>query len=189
MNGTTLTQKFDLLAQEVINEAETYGFNIKNLPHVNDYQTDIRSDLNFSQMFTELNKKICSCLYWFEVETLGKCSDLRDLLDQNRELLKSNARTVPARNNNNDSNILYVGIRRGGIRKRDQLTNIAGRIAIHMGYYVKGSTQGLQLIHWSNNLDCKINLKVVEFENLPNDYLNTIEKIVAYKLKPLCGKH
>jgi hypothetical protein len=189
MDSTILIEKFDSLAQEVIEKAEIYTFNLKDLPNVNNYQTDIRSDLNFSQMFAELNKKLSSCLYWFEVETLDHCSNLRDLLDQNRELLKSNYRTVPARNSNTNSNVLYVGIRRGGIRKRDQLTNIAGRIAIHLGYYIKGSTQGLQLIHWSNNLDCKVNIKVVQFNDLPNDYLNTIEKIVAYKLKPLCGKH
>ncbi|MBK0368665.1 hypothetical protein [Flavobacterium agrisoli] len=189
MNSNILSEKFERIAQDVINEAEIYSFNIKDLPHINNYQTDIRSDLNFIEIFSELNKKIHNCLYWFEVETPDKCGKLKDLLDTNRENLKLNLRTVPSKNNNCNSNVLYVGIRRGGIRKRDQLSNIAGRISIHLGYYVKGSTQGLQLIHWSNKLDCVVKLHVVEFNDLPNDYLNTIEKIIAFKLKPLCGKH
>ncbi|MFH7010522.1 hypothetical protein ACHRV5_01550 [Flavobacterium sp. FlaQc-52] len=95
MDITILIEKFDSLAQEVINKAETYSFNIKDLPHVNNYETDIRNDLNFSLMFVALNKKLSSCLYWFEVETLEHCSNLQNLLDQNRELLKSNLRRCP----------------------------------------------------------------------------------------------
>lgn len=69
--------------------------------------------------------------------------------------------------------------------QRDQLTNIEGRIAIHLGYYAKGSTRGLQLSHWRGDSNCTVNLKVVEFIGLPDDYVNTIEKITAYKLKPI----
>lgn len=63
MNSTILIEKFDSLAQEVINKAETYTFNIKDLPHVNNYETDIRSDLNFSHIFAALNTKLSNCLY------------------------------------------------------------------------------------------------------------------------------
>lgn len=189
MKNDILKDKFDQLAEEVINQAETFTFNLKDLPDINNYQTDIRKDLNFTQIFDALDKKINNCIYWFEAETNHHCNNLQVLLNENRELLSLNFRTVPVKNSNTDSNILYVGIRRGGQRKRDHLSNISGRIAIHLGYYDKGSTQGLQLIHWAKNVDCKIHLKVVEFEDLPNDYLNTIEKILAFKLKPLCGKH
>jgi hypothetical protein len=189
MNSNILKKKFDQLAQDVINEAETYTFNIKDLPELNNYQTNIRADLKFSEMFSSLDQKLNNCLYWFEVETNGHCTNLQNLLNESRETLKTNFRTIPVKNSNLDSNVLYVGIRRGGQRQRDRLSNISGRICIHLGYYDKGSTQGLQLIHWAKDVDCNINLKVVEFEDLPNDYLNTIEKIIAFKLKPLCGKH
>jgi len=189
MKSDILKSKFDKLAQEVINEAETFTFNLKDLPDLNNYKTDIRKDLNFTQIFEILDKKSKNCIYWFEVESTNHCENLQVLLNENRESLLVNFRTVPVRNSNTNSNILYVGIRRGGRRQRDNLSNISGRIITHLGYYDKGSTQGLQLIHWAKDIDCKINLKVVEFEDLPNDYLNTIEKIIAFKLKPMCGKH
>lgn len=189
MNSDLLKSKFDQLAQEVINEAETYSFNIKDLPDLNNYKTNIRTELKFIEMFKSLDDKLNNCLYWFEVESSIHCTNLQILLNESRDALRINFRTVPAKNKNLESNVLYVGIRRGGQRKRDLLSNISGRICIHLGYYDKGSTQGLQLIHWAKDVDCNINLKVVQFEALPNDYLNTIEKIIAFKLKPLCGHH
>ena len=115
--------------------------------------------------------------------------ELNTLLDNNREKLSNQYRVIPPKNKNQDSNVLYVGIRRGGVRKRDQLSNLSGRIVQHLGYYERGSTQGLQLVHWCKGLDFDINLNVVELENLPNDYLNVVEKILSYHLKPLCGRH
>lgn len=189
MNSSILKYKFDKLAQEVINEAEIFTFNLKDLPDINNYDTNIRTNINFTNIFIALDKKLNNCIYWFETKTNDHCNNLQIILNENRESLGINLRTIPVRNNNTNTNVLYVGIRRGGQRKKDKLSNISGRIAIHLGYYHKGSTQGLQLIHWAKNIDCEITLKVVEFEDLPNDYLNTIEKIIAYKLKPMCGKH
>ena len=189
MKCNILKEKFDKLAQEIINEAESFTFNIKDLPEINNYQTNIRKESNFTEIFIRLDQKLNSCIYWFETENNNDCKDLQKLLNDNREKLITNLRTVPVKNCNTNTNILYVGIRRGGQRKKDKLSNISGRICIHLGYYHKGSTQGLQLIHWAKNINCKINLKVVEFEDLPNEYLNTIEKIIAFKLKPMCGKH
>src|SRR5690606_5974724 len=123
------------------------------------------------------------CVYWFEIKTMELASELNTLLDNNRNELNLNKRLVPVINKNTDSNILYVGIRRGGKRKYDGLSNIAGRIIQHLGYYVKGSTQGLQLIHWTNKADLDIKLNVVEFKDLPNIYLNVVEKLIAHKLK------
>src|SRR5690554_3963317 len=189
MKSQILKEKFEKLAEKVTKEAEVINFKLKDLPDVNNYQTDIRKQLNFDKIFENLNTKINNCIYWFETDTSDNCHSLQVLLNNNREMLNLNARTVPVKNTNINTNVLYVGIRRGGQRKKDKLSNISGRIIIHLGYYDKGSTQGLQLIHWAKNVDCKINLKVVEFEDLPNDYLNTIEKIIAFKLKPMCGKH
>jgi hypothetical protein len=187
MKNTNLRQEFNQLAEKVIEEAEVFTFNLKDLPELNDFQTNIRTE--FNQIFDRLDEKLNSCLYWFEVEENNQCSNLQTLLNESREVLQANSRTVPVKNTNIDTNVMYVGIRRGGQRKRDKLSNISGRIAIHLGYYVKGSTQGLQLVHWAKNIDCKVNLKVVQFNDLPNEYLNSIEKIVAHKLRPMCGIH
>jgi len=189
MRSTLLKKKFDELAQEIIDDAETFTFNLKDLPDINDFRDDIRKNLNFTELFDNLDQKLNSCIYWFETQTIEDGNKLQNLLNQNREFLGSNFRTIPVKNNNLNSSVLYVGIRRGGYTKKHSLSNISGRITIHLGYYYKGSTQGLQLIHWAKNVDCKMNLKVVQFEDLPNEYLNTIEKILAFKLKPLCGKH
>ena len=130
-----------------------------------------------------------NCIYWFETEKVESCNNLQKLLNDQREMLISKKRTVPVKNVNTDSNVLYVGVRRGGQTKKHEMSHLAGRIKTHLGYYDIGSTQGLQLAYWARNIDCQVNLKVVQFEGLSNEYLNTVEKILAFKLKPLCGKH
>jgi len=63
---------------------------------------------------------------------------------------------------------------------------IASRIFHHLGYYRVGSTQGLQLCHWSKH---KLKLSVVQFPKEAEPYLNIIEKLFALKFKPLLGRH
>ncbi len=189
MESIEIDVQFEKLANGIIKNAINYSFNLKDLPDLNNFTADIRGDKAFKNIFTELDKKMSHCLYWFEVDEKVTCSNLQELLNSSRELLKRNLRRVPVKNKNTDTAVIYVGVRQGGVRKKDGLSNLSGRMCIHFGYYPPGSTGGLQLVHWTNKLDCKINLKVVEFENLPTDYLYTLEKIVAFKLKPMCGKH
>ncbi|OCK42680.1 hypothetical protein BA195_13955 [Tenacibaculum soleae] len=184
-----INKNFELLTESILEQSEKYEFNLNQLPNVNEFRTDIRQDENFKQIFSELNKKESNCIYWFECESIQIATELNNLLDSKRNELKFNQRVVPVINKNIDSKIIYVGIRRGGKRKYDGLTNIAGRIIQHLGYYIKGSTQGLQLVHWTEKKNLNIKLNVIEFKELPNEYLNVVEKLVAYKLKPLCGKH
>ena len=184
-----IKKEFDDLANEIIKEAETFSFNLMDLPEI-DYENTIRKHDNFVNTFDSLDKKQSNCIYWFETEDSDACKLLQKMLDDQRNNLYTNKRTVPVKNFNVNSKVLYVGIRQGGkTKKHNNMSHLSGRIRVHLGYYKVGSTQGLQLAHWARNIDCKINLKVVEFKELPNEYLNTIEKIVAFKLKPLCGKH
>ncbi|WP_299104344.1 hypothetical protein [uncultured Tenacibaculum sp.] len=180
---------FVALANIAIKEADSYSFNLNQLPAVNNYNTDIREDQYFKSIFEALNKKEQNCLYWFELESEALAIELNHLLDAKREELKRNLRVVPVKNSNTHSKVLYVGIRRGGIRKRDKLTNISGRIIQHLGYYEKGSTQGLQLVHWAKDTGKEIKLYVIELNGLDNAYLNALEKIIADRLNPLCGRH
>jgi hypothetical protein len=189
MKTILLKEKFEELAFEIINEAETFSFNLSDLPEIADYKISLRDDKVFGEILSCLDKKLSNCIYWFETENIESCYDLKKLLDDQRENLSFNGRTVPVKNLNKNSNVIYVGIRRGGITKKYNMSHLSGRIKVHLGYYSVGSTQGLQFAHWARNLDCKINLKVVQFEELPNEYLNTVEKILAFKLKPLIGKH
>ena len=123
------------------------------------------------------------CVYWFETEKEEVANNLINDLNCFREL--KTERSVPARNNKTNSKYIYVGIRQGGQRK-DGFTNIAGRISIHFGYYKVGSTQGLQLSYWAKD---KLILNVMEMPETAAPFLNVIEKQIANKLRPLCGRH
>ncbi|MFC4633661.1 hypothetical protein ACFO3O_07065 [Dokdonia ponticola] len=96
---------------------------------------------------------------------------------------------MPATNSNNYDNILYLGVRQGGYRKKDDLTNITGRINQHLGYYKAGTTQGLQLYEYAKGKDFEITLKIIEFDGIEPYLLNVIEKLLAKKMKPLSGRH
>jgi hypothetical protein len=134
------------------------------------------------------------CLYWFTVENSERAKQMIVKLNEFREsqklLDKQYKRVVPASNSNKigpniNEHVIYVGKRHGGVR-RDKFTNIAGRISIHFGYYKVGTTQGLQLFHWANET---VKLNVMILPNEAKDYLDLLEKLLANKLKPLCGKH
>lgn len=181
---------FDEIINSLIKNTYNFYFNLNDLPDIDNYNLDIRQHGKFQKLFKELNAKQRNCLYWFELDTPEICQNLKNKLDDSRENLKISERTVPVKNKNFDSSVLYVGIRRGGVRKRDGLSTLAGRIIIHLGYYPAGSTQGLQLVHWAVGTGYNIKLRVIQFEeNFPNAYLEAFEKIIAHKLRPLCGKH
>ncbi|AWG26678.1 hypothetical protein [Flavobacterium kingsejongi] len=159
-------------------------------PTKNNKHKSIRNHERFKDLFVMLDTKVTNCLYWFEVENNNSCDLLVKHLNEIRPILKEQFRVVPVINKNNNSNVLYVGIRRGGFTEKWGLSNISGRMIQHLGYYEKGSTQGLQLAHWSLNSDIKIKINIIQFEEkFPNYYLEAFEKIIAHKLRPLCGKH
>lgn len=182
-----IQRNFEALANIAIKEAETYVFNLNKLPSVN-YDEYIGDSAYFKTMFKQLNTKQNNCLYWFELESEVLAIELNNLLDTKREELKQKKRVVPVKNSNTHSKVLYVGIRRGK-QKKSKRTNISERIRQHLGYYKTGATQGLQLVHWAKDTDVEIKLHVIEFNGLDNAYLNALEKIIADRLTPLCGRH
>jgi len=182
------------IVAKIINKdfADLYSekFNTKDLPEHKEFSVFPNDYTPLKYLFEELDKKENHCLYWFELDTLEKAKELNSLID-NYRLKKGQSvyRAVPATNKNKDSKVLYVGIRRGCKNKKG-LTNIVGRINQHLGYYENAQTQGLQLFHYTNNLDFEVTLNVVEFKDLVDPmYLNLLEKMVADRLKPLCGRH
>ncbi len=191
-----INSKLEAIVDKIIAK-EVEGFYSKkfNTKNLKDYQEDRYSpnvDEDFRYLFEELDHKHNHCLYWFELETESKANELNDLINAFRTPKGTTGhRTVPAKNKNTNkgSKVLYVGIRRGK-KKPANLTNIVGRINQHMGYYKVNRTQGLQLVHYAQGLDFEITLNVIEFKDIQNPmYLNLLEKMVADRLKPLCGRH
>lgn len=180
---------FQNIGKTVITKSEIFEFKTSDLPDENIFNTDIRQVPVFRHIFQELNAKKDNCIYWFSLVSDKESEELVQLLDSQRKKLKIENRTVPPRNKNENSKTIYVGIRRGGFIKKSDLSYISGRIIQHLGYYKIGSTQGLQLVHWASKVNFKVFLNVVELKDLPNEYLNVVEQIVAYELKPLCGRH
>ncbi|KAA1242353.1 hypothetical protein [Aquimarina sp. RZ0] len=186
---------FEAISTEIVNEVGdrlSIPFNIKNLPDHKDYSVRLKKVKNFEYIYTDLDNIKCDCLYWFTLKTKEEAQALNDLLNIYRvSNIKGNEnyRSVPATNKNEESNVLYVGIRRGGFNKTWGTSNITNRINQHLGYYRNGNTQGLQLIHFAKGYDFDITINVVKIESSHSMYLNIIEKLVAQKLKPLCGRH
>ncbi len=161
-------------------------FNTKDMPNHDEYKYFPNIDPGFQDViFRKLNTIRVSCIYWFELESIEKATEFNQLLN----LYRANAfRKLPATNNNTNSKVLYLGKREGGARK-DGLTNIEGRMNQHLGYYEKPTTQGLQLYEYAKDKDFNVTIKVVELEGMKADCLNLIEKRLAKKIFPLCGRH
>ncbi|MBQ4819475.1 GIY-YIG nuclease family protein [Aquimarina sp. MMG016] len=181
---------FESISTKIVNEIGyrlSISFNIKDLPDHKNFSTSLKDIENSKYIYRELDEIRCDCLYWFELGTKEEAKKLNARLNEYRA--SNSNRSVPATNKNKDSNVLYVGIRRGGYTKKWETSNITNRINQHLGYYHSGNTQGLQLIHFAKDCDFDIRINVVKIESTNSMYLNIIEKLVAQKLKPLCGRH
>ncbi len=170
-------------------------FNTSQLPDVFEYthNCDIRSHSDFIALFDKIEKIKASCLYWFSVNSVEESSLLKSLISLKKKELwsddKVKCRVLPARNKNEDSTNLYVGVRKGSNAKTQKISNIAGRMVQHLGYYKEGRTQGLQLAYYTRDLNIDITLHIYELNNCPDEYLYIVEKIFAKKLRPICGTH
>ena len=169
---------------------DTITFKTQQLPPIANFSTDIKQEAAFKNMFELLNTKKGYCVYWFECETPEKAFELVNTFTSKLRDLASAKRAVPPVNGNINSKVLYVGVRQGGFRRKDGLTNISGRMIQHLGYYDKGSTGALQLVHWiDKSQSTQITLNVIELNLQEKEYLYIIEKLFAISLKPLLGKH
>lgn len=60
---------------------------------------------------------------------------------------------------------------------------------MHLGYYDKGGTTGLQLIHWvKKKLKIDITYDVFYFPLEMRDFVDPLEVSIARSLNPLLGK-
>ncbi len=180
---------------EIKSDYFKFEFNTSQLPDVYDYthNFDIRDYSIFKEMFTKLENLKTNCLYWFSANSIENANKLKEIISIKKVELfseeKEKCRILPAENINTNSTVIYVGVRKGSIAKKQKITNISGRMVQHLGYYKEGRTQGLQLAYYANSLDIDLTLHVYSLINCPDEYLYILEKIFAKKLKPICGKH
>ena len=195
MNSHSISLNEVLVSQlrdfnSLLNDDHKYFFfeiDCLRIPSVVEFEFKKRKLGYLNELFTTLDCLTSHCLYWFELEyeDLSKQIDL-DFRAYKSKYKKGHDRNVPALNKVKSSKVLYLGVRRGGVRKSDGFTNIAARIFQHLGYYSIGSTQGLQLVHW---FDKKLELHIIEFPDVAKNYLNILEKLFAMEFQPLIGKH
>ncbi len=156
------------------------------IPSVKEFDFHNRKSGYLKDIFTNLDSISVHSLYWFEIVQPNKSKEIKKTFADYKLRKAEHGRTVPASNKTETSKILYVGIRRGGVRKRDGFTNIGTRVFQHLGYYSKVSTQALQLARWCNE---KLVLNVLPLPEVTKEYLNILEKLLAIELKPIVGKH
>lgn len=158
-------------------------------------------------LFINLNKKEQSIVYVFEIISEHSYKDIdivmESFLKNQNEVLKLTLPPVNKINlkkyNNNNPKILYVGKRLGGKDKKD-ISFIAGRIIHHLGFYTKKNkmnnklelvrtTSSLQLYHWTQKMNMKLRLHLIEFPTALNSQLGVFEHEIAKKLEPILGQH
>ena len=129
-------------------------------------------------------------LYWFEADSFNNADLLITSFNSSVNQFVENRRSYPKRNNNQNSSVLYLGVRQGGANKNGD-SNFAGRMYHHFGLYKYGTTQGLQLEYWAKENNQKLKLNVLEFDFKENhiQYLYIIEKLFSIELRPLLGRH
>ncbi len=180
---------------EIKSDYFKFEFNLSHLPDVVEYtkNSNIRKHDRFEKIFDTLENLKTNCLYWFSVNSKEEANKLKHLISYNKNFLwsedKTTCRALPAENNNENTTVIYVGVRKGSKAKKQKNTNISGRMVQHLGYYKEDRTQGLQLAYYTRDLDINMTLHLYSLYNCPDEYLYILEKIFAKKLQPICGKH
>lgn len=166
-------------------------FHLSELPESNNWQNHPNTDPYFKKHVAKLDEYKKDCLYWFDCDNKEDAEILdHALVEYRAKKGQKDYRAVPTSNKYvGKGKTIYVGVRRGSTAKKPRLINIMGRINQHLGYYHQPKTQGLQFLHWAKDLDIDITLYVVHFEDSLDSLLYVLEKEVAKRLIPHCGRH
>lgn len=140
---------------------------------------DIRESDEYGAFFKTIEQFDGPSLYWFEIVSDTSRSEMISALRQYGE---SGERPIPSIKKIPplDTDVLYVDkVVRGPW----------GRLIAHLGYFNRKNVHGLQLYHWSRNLD--LQLRFCAYEAAPEmyDYMEIIERRAAKELRPLVGRH
>lgn len=152
-----------------------FEINCSKLEDYNSY--DIRESPEYEEFFRRLTEITNPVLYIFEIVSDTTSKNIVDGITD--YALTENSKKIPAiKRNYPDNKVLYVG-------KSQKV--LWGRIIIHLGFYQKQGTQGLQLFYWAKQLNLVLNLKVLEFERESDSLLPLLERNMAARLKPILG--
>ena len=204
---------------ELLQKAEvplTFDINCYKMPKHEVFHDKLilRKEGFFGKLFSELDLIIEKpVIYWFEAEdreaaekylvALNKYRNSKERLEtytNKKGDTRQVNRVIPAENKNcekfPDSKVLYVGKSEAGYTEIHKLSDISGRMIVHLGYYGVPTTQGLQLYHWARKIESPLTLNIIQLpksiansKNETKEYLSVLEKLYAIQLRPLCGKH
>ena len=137
-----------------------------------------------AEIFKAVTDNVNPCVYYFEFnpEDRNKIISSYELFEEEQKNKVNNERRAsPAKKivYPTNTNILYVGKSKG--------RNI-GRLIVHLGYYDKGSTGGLQLLFWAKEHNIELTYHAFYFPLEMRDFVDPIEVALARSLNPLLGK-
>lgn len=191
INSSQILKEHTQLLIQTLQNVEETGFN-ENVS----LEIDCENLAKFSEGChgTEESKKVFTLLhnnglnkrpavYWFEIISDHTGENIRSHYEQLK--LKIGSRTIPATNNKYEvaSKVLYVG---------KGVSNLSGRMFMHLGYEKNDKQQGLQLCHWDYTGELKglkIKLNIMYLSVDLKDIAPLYELKLAKELKPILGRH
>lgn len=175
-----LTKAIQSISTLGFTEESSFEFNTSDLLEYQDRTTSTKCGV-WDSFWKSYNLIFQPVVYWFEIVSDIKRQEIMAAVVAYKD---QNARSVPAIKINFanwDTNTLYVG--------SCSKTRLRDRIHQHLGYYVEGRTQGLQLCHWARPLNIDLRLHVILLPVEASDLTVLYEKELALNKKPLIGKH
>lgn len=173
-------QAIDSFSNSLQNPRQIISYIDCNTLDTNYLNNNIRDAPLFLKMFDELTKNDPPFVYWFEILHGPDSQTIHQRISKYKE---TSVRGVPAlrKLKEYNSRILYVG---------KSTVGFWGRLITHLGYLSgKGTTQGLQLDHWTKDLCLELQLNILRFPPAMADYLSIVEYALAKELQPIIGKH
>ncbi len=174
-------EQIEVLKKSLQNGIIREHFEVIDCDTLGDFMhTDVRKSSEFKSLFDTLKSMKGPVLYWFEILSENTHAQVRGKLTEYKNMSDARANSAMRNYTVPDSKYLYVGKVKKGI---------CGRIVTHLGYNKSHKTSGLQLYHWSKNMNLKLRLHTIEFIPEMADLISVVELKLAQNLHPIIGKH
>jgi hypothetical protein len=134
----------------------------------------------FRDNFKQLMELTGPVLYWFEISSNHTAKQIIESFRSYHKQIGSRPTPALKKGVRPDSQCLYVGK-----AKR----YFYGRVIQHLGFEQGGSSQGLQLYHWANDIGLKVKVHAYEFSPSMIELISVMEIELAKQMNPLLGKH
>lgn len=140
---------------------------------------DIRESEQYGAFFAKIAQFDGPSLYWFEIVSDTPRAEILDAL---RSYGSKGERPIPSIKKLPplDTDVLYVG---------KVVKGSWGRLIAHLGYFNRKNVHGLQLYHWTRELNLQLRFHVYEAAPEMYDYMEILERRAAKELRPLVGRH